>query len=77
MQGPLEIISLSGTFSSDGKCHLHGSFANEQGKVHGGHLIEMIVKTTAEIVIGECSAILFERKHDHRTGFPELVVKER
>ena len=75
--GPLEIISLSGTFSSDGKCHLHASFSNTQGKILGGHLIEMIVYTTAEVVIGECSAMVFERKHDKRTGFPELVIQER
>ena len=75
--GPLEIISLTGTLSSDGKCHLHASFSNMQGKIFGGHLIEMIVHTTAEIVIGECSAMVFEREHDRRTGFPELVIKER
>lgn len=77
LQGPLEIVSLSGTLSSNGGCHLHASFSNEQGKVFGGHLIEMIVYTTAEIVIGECSAMVFERYLDSQTGFPELVIKER
>ena len=68
---------MSGTFSSNGRCHLHASFSNEQGKLLGGHLIEMVVHTTAEVVIGECSAMVFEREHDSRTGFPELVIKER
>ena len=77
MQGPLEIISVNGTFSSDGKCHLHASLANSSGKVYGGHLIELIVHTTAEVIIGECTAMKFERIHDKQTGFPELVVKER
>jgi len=75
--GPLEIMSINGTFSSDGRCHLHASFSNEQGKVFGGHLIEMVVRTTAEVVIGECSAMVFERVYDSRTGFPELSIKER
>ena len=77
LQGAFEIISLNGTFSADGRCHLHVSLSNETGKMHGGHLIELIVHTTAEVVIGECSAMVFEREHDPRTGFPELVIKDR
>jgi predicted DNA-binding protein with PD1-like motif len=47
-----EIVSLVGTFSRDGACHLHLSMSDAEGKTFGGHLISGIVFTTAEIVIG-------------------------
>ena len=36
---------------------------------------DMIVYTTAEVVIGECQGHEFNREHDQRTGFDELVVQ--
>ncbi|CAM9619160.1 unnamed protein product [Choristocarpus tenellus] len=71
-----EILSLVGTLSLDG-CHLHMSLGDERGNVIGGHLIEAVVHTTAELVIGEPSAFAFSRKVDHRTGFKELHVANR
>ena len=43
----------------------------------GGHLISLEIFTTAEIVIGDCAQIAFEREIDDRTGFDELVVRKR
>ena len=44
----------------------------------GGHVFgEMIVYTTAEIVIGECIDLRFERELDETYGYKELVVYEK
>lgn len=64
-----EIVSLVGTLS-DGNGHLHVSLSDAQGGVVGGHVLgDLIVFTTAEIVIGECEQITFKREMDPRTGF--------
>lgn len=47
-----EIVSLVGTFSRDGACHLHLSISDAEGNTFGGHLISGVVFTTAEIVMG-------------------------
>lgn len=75
IQGPLEIISLSGTVASFGGSHLHIAVGDDKGRVLGGHLKEgCIVRTTAEIVIGVIDGYAFHREIDSRTGFPELVI---
>ncbi len=72
-KGHFEIVSLVGTVSSNG-CHLHISFADEQGKVVGGHLKEAIVDPTAELVLGIEEKLTFDRHLDHETGFKELRI---
>lgn len=75
-QGPFEIVSLVGTLSAGG--HLHASFSNKEGHVIGGHVVgDLYVYTTAEIVVGECSALKFTREHDERSGYKELLVGNR
>ena len=70
-----EILSLSGTLCLQG-LHLHIALADASGKTIGGHLLDgNIIYTTAEIVIGEASRLLFNRIADAKTGYPELVVK--
>ena len=72
-----EIVSLVGTLS-DGRGHLHVSLSDAEGKVVGGHVLgDMVVFTTAEIVIGECEQVTFKRELDPRTGFGELTVNPR
>ena len=72
--GPLEIVSGTGTFSSDG-CHIHLSVSDREGRVFGGHLKGgCVVDLTAEIVIGVFPEATFQRTHDDTTGFPELLV---
>ncbi len=72
-----EIVSLTGTLSQNG-CHLHISLADSQGQVVGGHLKDgCLIYTTAEIVIGELSDMIFNRHPDQDTGFEELEVEQK
>ena len=72
---PLELITLSGTLSSDG-VHLHASVADARGRMCGGHLMSgCIVRTTAEIVLALLTDWHFTRVHDAGTGFKELVAR--
>jgi predicted DNA-binding protein with PD1-like motif len=77
VDGPLEIISLSGTIASFGGSHLHIAVANSKGQVIGGHLKEgSLVRTTAEIVIGVLEGYAFHREIDPETGYAELVINQ-
>lgn len=78
LNGPLEIVSATGTLSVNG-CHIHFSVADEKGVVTGGHMLPgNLVLTTAEIVMVELQDTSFTRKMDSATGYNELVVaKER
>ena len=72
--GPLELLMLSGTLSADG-AHLHGSVADAQGQVKGGHIMHgCVVRTTAEVVIALLPGWEFRRELDAATGFKELAV---
>ena len=72
--GDFEIVSLVGTISVNGT-HLHMSFSDNEGVVHGGHLKEgTIVHPTAEVVIGIDESVEMKREMDKETGFAELVV---
>jgi uncharacterized protein len=74
--GHFEIISLTGTVSTQGN-HLHISISDSTGKTIGGHLLEgCTVYTTAEIVIMCSSRYIFLREKDGSTDWPELQVKE-
>ena len=73
-EGPLEIVSLTGTLGPDGP-HLHISLAGRDGACVGGHLVlGCVVHTTAEVVIGELPGVTFRRVADAATGYAELVV---
>jgi hypothetical protein len=72
--GPLEITSLTGTFSGESS-HFHITVADENGKASGGHLKEgSIVRTTAELVIGTHDEVKYTREKDPTTGYLELKV---
>lgn len=72
--GPLELISLSGTLSRHGM-HLHGSVADAQGQVCGGHIMPgCVIRTTAEVAIADLPHLRLHRQHDPVTGYLELVV---
>ena len=69
IHGELEIISLSGTLSSDG-AHLHIAIADSKGAVIGGHICAgSLVRTTAELVIGLLPEWQFRRELDPATGY--------
>ena len=77
IRGELEIISLSGTLSTDG-AHLHIAFADSRGAVIGGHLCQgSLVRTTAELVIGLLPEWRFSRELDPATGYAELRITPR
>ena len=77
IHGELEIISLSGTLSTDG-AHLHIAFADSRGAVIGGHLCPgSLVRTTAELVIGLLPEWRFSRELDTATGYAELRITPR
>ena len=75
--GPMEIVSLAGTLCPDG-LHVHMSLSRRDGSCVGGHLVTgCIVHTTAELVIGELTDVLFTRPLDPETGYDELHVAPR
>ena len=75
--GHFEIVSLSGTLSTNGS-HLHISVSDNTGETIGGHLMDdCIIYTTAEIVIQSSSNLLFTREKDGTTEWKELQVKEK
>ena len=77
INGPLELLMLSGTLSADG-AHLHASVADDHGAVKGGHLLPgTIVRTTAEVVIALLPGWEFRRELDVATGAKELVAQPK
>ena len=76
-EGHFEIVSLVGTLCPDG-LHLHISISDGMGKTIGGHVLEgCIVYTTAEIVLGEATALTFSRPIDPKTTYDELLPQSR
>jgi len=74
--GHYEIVSLSGTLSTNGS-HLHLSISDGSGHTIGGHLLAgCLVYTTAEIIIQSSPDLEFTREEDGTTDWPELQVKE-
>ena len=74
--GHFEIVSLTGTVSSNGS-HLHIAVSDSSGKTIGGHLMDNnIVYTTAEIVILYSDKFEFKREKDGSTPWEELQVKQ-
>ncbi len=77
IDGPLEILSLSGTLSASG-VHLHMAVSDAAGRVYGGHVGPgNVVRTTAEILLAPLRDWTLTRAPDPATGFPELVVRRR
>lgn len=77
LQGPMEIVSLSGSVTADG-AHLHMSVSDREGRVWGGHVAAgNIVRTTVEALLVTLPDWSLSRQHDPATGYPELVVRSR
>jgi predicted DNA-binding protein with PD1-like motif len=63
LPGPMQVLSLIGVIfeNADGEMdvHIHGSFLDAQGKIHGGHLIEGKNPILARmvVVIGEVADV--------------------
>ena len=70
-----EIVSIMGTISKDG-VHIHISFADDTGKVVGGHLSDgCIINTTCEVSIIETNKYKLSREYDEETCYKELVIE--
>lgn len=77
LEGPLEILTLSGSLSPD-DAHLHISVSDGAGKVTGGHAgWGCIVRTTAEILLAPLDEYIFARELDPETGYRELTIRRR
>ncbi|NYG33582.1 DNA-binding protein [Sphaerotilus montanus] len=77
IEGPLEILSLSGTLGAGGS-HLHMAVSDAAGRVYGGHVGRgNVVRTTAEVLLAPLPDWSLGRAHDPATGFAELVVRRR
>ncbi|XP_037089955.1 bifunctional protein GlmU-like [Pollicipes pollicipes] len=72
----MEICSLVGTVSGSG-VHLHVTLGRADGSALAGHVVSLTVQTTAEVVLGEAEQLVFDREPDTRTGYCELVVRNR
>jgi len=76
IDGPLEILTLSGSLTPAG-VHLHASVSDAAGRVIGGHVCAGCpVLTTAELLIAPLPAGSLSRAPDPATGYTELVVHE-
>lgn len=76
IKGPFEIIQLNGTVSIHG-LHLHIGFADNKGRMIGGHLLTgCLVHTTCELVIQEYKDRVFRRELDPQTSYKELAIKK-
>lgn len=70
LNGQMEICSLAGNVTEkDGApyLHLHGSFADKDGNVFGGHIQSAQISVTAEIFVRVLSGNIL-RKTDKQTG---------
>lgn len=76
--GHFEIVSLTGTVSTNGS-HLHISISDGDGKTIGGHLVSGCkIYTTAEIVLAVFPDVTYKRELlENDSGYEELVVYEK
>ncbi|MGB7595600.1 MAG: PPC domain-containing DNA-binding protein [Erysipelotrichaceae bacterium] len=76
-QADMEIVSLTGTITSDGD-HLHILCIDNDHQPFGGHLKEgTLVNTTCEVVIADFSdEWTLHRSFDMQTGYDELTVSQ-
>ena len=76
-QGHFEIVSLFGTLSINGS-HLHLAVSDSTGQTMGGHLLDGCkIYTTAELVIGVMTDIVYERETDPTFGYKELTIRKK
>jgi predicted DNA-binding protein with PD1-like motif len=75
--GPFEIVSATGTLSTNG-IHVHLAVSDLNGAMVGGHLKKgCVVNTTAEVVIGHIVEEEYQRIMDEETGYKELETSTK
>ena len=58
--------------------HLHITLGRSDGSSLSGHVVgDLLIFSTAEVVLGECLELKFDRKMDEATGYKELVISGR
>lgn len=88
VEGPMEIVSLSGTVDEHQRPHVHISLSNGTGFTIGGHLPSLTERktpanhdcpifTTLELVLAEHNNVRYVRKTDPETTFDELTMQRR
>ena len=77
-EGYFEIVSMTGTVSTNGS-HLHVSISDGDGVTIGGHLVSGCkIYTTAEIVIADFDDVIYKRELlENDSGYEELVVYKK
>ncbi|MCB9812067.1 DNA-binding protein [Candidatus Nomurabacteria bacterium] len=69
-EGVFEVVSATGNIMlKEGEpfIHLHAVFTNEDNEAFGGHVEEMRVAVTLEVILTVCDTAL-ERRYDDETG---------
>lgn len=72
---PLEITNLQGNVSWDGEepvLHIHGTFSDENLQAYGGHVKELEVAGTCEILLHKWYEQGLARSQDDETGLKLL-----
>ena len=81
LPGPLQVLSLIGVIfekdTGEMDVHIHGSFLDAQGKIHGGHLLEGKNPILARmvVVIGEVADVSMIEGFDEESRQRFLHVK--
>lgn len=80
LEGPLELLSLTGNIIPDQTdtpdCHLHIMVGKSSCEVIGGHLFDARVFATCEIVLTELVVEGVERHHSASGGTPTIFFDE-
>jgi len=75
---PLEILSLEGNIAwinNEPIIHIHGSFSDDKMQTLGGHVKELEVGGTCEIIINTLNSSELLRLHDEDTGLNLLNLE--
>jgi predicted DNA-binding protein with PD1-like motif len=77
-KGHFEIVSITGTVSTNGS-HIHVSISDGDGMTVGGHLVSGCkIYTTAEIVLAVFDDVIYKRELlENDSGYEELVVYKK
>ncbi|MCD6296292.1 MAG: DNA-binding protein [Deltaproteobacteria bacterium] len=83
LDGPLELLSAQGTIgqeqNGDLSIHMHGLLSDQDGNVHGGHLIkgENPVLITCEIMISQVGGVKVVRTYDPDVDMEVFIPSQR
>ncbi len=83
LDGPLELLSAQGTIGREQNGHLfihmHGLLSDQDGNVHGGHLIkgENPVLITCEIMISQVKGVKMVRTYDPDVDMEVFIPSQK